>query len=160
SVDSDTQITATVPDGATTGPISVVTPDGTATSADSFTVRLRPAITAFSPQSGVVGTAVTITGTDFTHATDVQFNGVSGQFSIDSDTQITAVVPQGATTGAISVVTPDGTATSATAFTVTLVAAYYNVPFESVPGGQVTANIATPSRTGSHPVVILIHGGK
>jgi acetyl esterase/lipase len=160
TADSDTQITATVPDGAATGPISVVTPDGTATSTDSFTVTLSPAITAFSPQSGIVGTAVTITGADFTNATDVQFNGVSGQFSIDSDTQITAVVPQAATTGQISVVTPDGTATSRDSFTVTLVAAYDNIPFESVPGGQVTANIATRSRTGSLPVVILIHGGK
>ena len=36
---SDTEIQATVPAGATSGPIKVVTPAGTATSTDSFTVR-------------------------------------------------------------------------------------------------------------------------
>jgi hypothetical protein len=38
TVDSATRITATVPAGATTGPVSVTTPGGTATSAESFTV--------------------------------------------------------------------------------------------------------------------------
>jgi uncharacterized repeat protein (TIGR03803 family) len=40
SVDSDTQITATVPTGAKTGKIQVTTPGGTATSATDFTVTI------------------------------------------------------------------------------------------------------------------------
>jgi hypothetical protein len=69
-----------------------------------------------------VGTSVTINGTGFTGATGVSFNGTSvgsANFTIASDIQITATVPQGATTGQISVTTPGGTATSSTDFTVT-----------------------------------------
>jgi RHS repeat-associated protein len=115
-VDSDIQTTATVPGGATTGPISVTTPAGTGTSAGNFTVK--PAITSFTPNSGAVGTRATITGTSFTSATAVAFNGTSATFTVDLDTQITATVPAGATTGPISVTTPAGTATSSGNFTV------------------------------------------
>jgi hypothetical protein len=69
-----------------------------------------------------VGTSVTIDGAGFTGATGVSFNGTSvgtGNFTVDSDIQITATVPQGATTGQISVTTLGGTATSSTNFTIT-----------------------------------------
>jgi len=69
-----------------------------------------------------VGTTVTITGTNFTGATSVKFNGVAATFTVNSATQITATVPAGATTGKIEVVTPSGTVTSTTDFTVTTAA--------------------------------------
>src|SRR5207237_4628190 len=104
--------------GANTGPLSVTTPDGTATSASSFTVVSPPTIGSFTPTSGPVGTSVTISGTSFTGATSVSFNGVSATFTVTSDTAIRATVPAGATTGPVSVTTPGGTATSASSFTV------------------------------------------
>ena len=115
---SDTQITATVPATATTGPIRVTTPGGTATSSTNFTVQPAPTITSFSPTSGPVGTRVVIRGTGFTGATSVTFNGVSAAFTVNSSTQITATVPATATTGPIRVTTPGGTATSAVNFMV------------------------------------------
>ena len=122
TVDSDTQITATVPVGATTGPIAVTNPDGTATSTTSFTVTTSstaPNITSFTPSSGPVGTLVVITGTGFTGTTAVRFNATPAiVFTVSSATQITATVPTGATTGPIAVTTPDGTDTSTTSFTV------------------------------------------
>jgi len=78
-----------------------------------------PAITAFSPSSGSPGTSVTITGTAFTGATSVSFNGTTASFTVSSDTQITATVPSGAASGPISVTTGGGTATSSASFTVT-----------------------------------------
>src|SRR5207237_1154101 len=119
---SATSLTATVPSGATTGPITVTTRGGTATSATNFTLITGPTITSFSPTSGPVGTVVTITGTSFqTVASEnqVKFNGKPAIIASATDTSITTTVPQGATTGPVTVTTAQGTATSAQAFTVT-----------------------------------------
>ncbi|HZR21038.1 MAG TPA: IPT/TIG domain-containing protein [Verrucomicrobiae bacterium] len=72
------------------------------------------------PAGGVVGTSVIITGNNFSGATAVKFNGTTASFTVDSPTQITAVVPVGATAGLITVTTPGGTAASATNFTPTV----------------------------------------
>jgi hypothetical protein len=119
SVASGTRIDTAVPTGATSGRIGVTTPSGTATSAMSFIVTHPPTVAAFSPSSGPVGTPVTVTGSHFSGAASVHFNGAAAQFSVVSDGRIDARVPAGATTGRISVATPAGTASSATAFRVT-----------------------------------------
>ena len=119
SVVSNTSITATVPTGATSGTITVITPGGTATSATVFTFIPAPTITSFTPTSGLIGTVITLTGTNFTGATAVKFNGTAAAtFNVVSATSITASVPAGATTGKISVTTPGGMATSAANLTV------------------------------------------
>lgn len=122
TVNSNTQITATVPTGATTGPIAVTDSEGTATSTTDYrvTTGTGPCIGSFAPTSGAAGTEVTITGGGLTGATAVSFGGVAATtFTVDSDTQITATVPTNAVTGPIAVTTPAGTGTSATNFTVT-----------------------------------------
>lgn len=119
TVTDDTHITASVPAGATSGTISVTAPGGTGTSAGSFTVSLpAPTITSFSPASGMAGAPVNLTGTSFTGATAVKFNGTSATFNVTDASHISTGVPAGASSGTISVTTPSGTATSATAFTV------------------------------------------
>jgi len=70
-------------------------------------------VTALSPPAGAVigGTAVTITGSGFTGATEVDFGGVKApRMTVDSDSEITATSPGGAS-GAVhvTVVTPKGT---------------------------------------------------
>jgi len=78
-----------------------------------------PTVTIFTPTSGPVGTSVTLTGTNFTGATAVAFNGTAAMaFTVGSATQITVTVPAGATTGTIAVTTPAGTGASAANFTV------------------------------------------
>ncbi len=79
-----------------------------------------PAITSFTPTSGVTGSKVTITGTAFTSASKVSFNGHAATFTVHSSTQIEATVPNGALAGTISVTTPVKTGTSTTKFTPTL----------------------------------------
>jgi len=78
-----------------------------------------PSITSFSPASGAVGASVTITGRNFSGVTAVSFNGsASTTYTVDSLTQITAIVPGAATSGKISVTNSFGTGTSATDFVV------------------------------------------
>ena len=119
TVNSDTQVTAAVPAGAETGQaISVTTPGGSASSPGKFAVL--PSIMSFSPTSGPVGTDVTILGNSFTGATKVTFGGVAAtSYQVINDTQVDALVPNGALTGKIAVTTPGGTGTSSTNFTVT-----------------------------------------
>ncbi|MBI3884674.1 MAG: DNA/RNA non-specific endonuclease, partial [Opitutae bacterium] len=77
------------------------------------------AISSFTPASGPAGTSVVITGTGFTSASSVTFNGASAAYTVNSATQITATVPTGATSGTLAVTSPSGSATSASSFTVT-----------------------------------------
>jgi|SRR6267378_3985428 len=80
-----------------------------------------PSIVSFAPPSGPIGQVVVLTGSNFTGATDVSFNGISAiTFNVDADSQITVTVPVGATDGFISVTTPIGTGFSATPFDVTV----------------------------------------
>jgi hypothetical protein len=63
-----------------------------------------PMVTGIAPNNGAIGSQVVITGTNFTGATGVRFtNNVTATFTVDSDTQITATVPAGAMTGAITI---------------------------------------------------------
>ncbi len=115
---SDTYLTAKVPAGATTGPVTVTTSAGTLISSTTF--RVIPKVASFSPTSGKVGTKVVIKGNSFTGATKVTFGGVKATtYTVDSDAQITATVPTGAKTGKIAVTTQGGTGTSSGVFTVT-----------------------------------------
>jgi len=78
-----------------------------------------PGITSFSPTAGAAGTSVVISGSNFTSASAVTFNGTGATFNVNSSTQITAVVPAYATSGQISVTTPGGTAIGSGSFAVT-----------------------------------------
>ena len=87
-------------------------------------VVAAPKVTGFSPASAPVGATVTVSGTNFTGATQVLFNGTASTFKVDSDTKITVTVPAGATTGTLLLNWPVpgeylGRLASASVFTVT-----------------------------------------
>ena len=114
----DTYITAIVPEGAATGFITVTTPSGALTSNRKF--QVRPKINSFKPSSGGPGTSVVIQGDSLNGTTKVKFgNGKSVSVTINSDKQLTAVVPSGATTGKIAVTTTGAASYSSTNFSVT-----------------------------------------
>jgi glucose/arabinose dehydrogenase len=112
---SDTALVATVPKGATTGPIAVTTAAGTATTG-AFTVTLS--VTGLAPASGPAGTPVTISGVGLTGTTLVKFNNKAAAFSVLSDTSVQATVPAGATTGPVIVTSGGKTTRSESTFTV------------------------------------------
>ena len=77
----------------------------------SNSTTIQTAVTSFTPTSGSSDTSVVIAGSGFTGATAVSFGSTVAQsFTVNSDTQITAVVGNGSS-GRVSVTTPGGTVT-------------------------------------------------
>jgi uncharacterized repeat protein (TIGR03803 family) len=114
-----TYLTATVPVGALSRAVTVTTGSTTLTSPQNF--KVKPKITSFSPASGSAGTLVTINGSGLIQATTVKFGTIKATtVTVVSDSKITANVPSGLAKGAvtISIITPGGTTTSPTKFTV------------------------------------------
>jgi hypothetical protein len=146
---SPTQLTVTVPASAVatagTYAVRVTNPapgGGTSTNA-TFTVTVpAPTISGFTPVMGGPGTIVTITGTDFTGATTVSIGSlVITNYTVVSATTITLIMPSGAgnVNGFLTVVTPSGTATSASAFNLVLA----TMASQALPGLTVFPNPAT-----------------
>lgn len=106
---NDNTITAVVGTGAS-GVVKVTTPVSSET-LSGFTFippATAPTVSGFAPTSGATGATITITGTNFTTATAVNFGGVpAASFAIVNDNTITAVVAAGAS-GSVAVTNPDG----------------------------------------------------
>ena len=93
--------------GGSSGVVKVATTTGK-DSLGGFTFIPPPLITSFSPASAVAGTAITITGLNFTGTTAVNFAGrAAAGFVVKSPTSIVAIVPSGPS-GYVSVITPGG----------------------------------------------------
>lgn len=105
-----------------------------------------PTTPSFSPGSGGIGSSIALTGSHFTDATLVEFNGVSASFTVNSDTSITATVPSGATTGLVKVGNPAGSANSSGNFLVAVVWVNTGTPASpSWVAAQVYINTGTPA---------------
>ena len=73
-----------------------------------YDIHLKPFVSLL-PTSGKVGATVEILGQGLTGTTAVSFNGTAAKFTVVSNTYMTAVVPNGATNGFVTVTTPKGT---------------------------------------------------
>jgi photosystem II stability/assembly factor-like uncharacterized protein len=148
TINSHSSITAIVGTG-TSGNV-VVTNAGGSFSLGTFTWYPPPTITSFSPASGPVGTTVTVTGTNFLPTPSdntVFFGSANAVVTAATTTQLTVIVPAGASYQPISVTKNGLTAFSQMPFLVTFTG-----------GGSITANSFAPrqSFTGSgfHPTKI------
>jgi YVTN family beta-propeller protein len=142
TVDSDSQITAVVPaQTARTVDVTVANDNGTSavSGADQYTYRLAsPTVGSLSPSSGVSsgGTSVVITGTNLSSTSAVYFGGTAASsFTVDSDTQVTAVT-RAQTNGTVNVSVTNAAGTSV-----------------SVPGSQYTFFSPVPVVTSISPDV-------
>jgi YD repeat-containing protein len=119
---SPTQLTATVPAGASSGSLAVTTPTGSATSPGSFTVSAAsgaPTISGFTPAIWAGTGSLTINGTNFdpTPANDrINLNIAFATASNASASQLLVLVPATATSGRITVETMFGRATTTADF--------------------------------------------
>ena len=147
---TSTELRVIVPLGASSGPISIRTPTGSTVSGVPFTVLgngglpPQPSITSFTPTNGNSGASVTVTGANFDtvmSANVVHFNAAVAEVTQGTTSALTATVPLSATSGRITLTTPNGEAKSAQDFLIAPspyqhedIASFQRVPYlEAVP---------------------------
>ncbi len=82
-----------------------------------FGVNAAPIISSFDV-TAAIGSTISIHGSNFTGTTEVRFGSLAATtFSVVSNELITVTVPSAATIGNLTVVNPDGSASTTTAFT-------------------------------------------
>ena len=126
-----------VPADAVSGPITITTTNGSATSAQIF--YLPAAIANIAPTNGGVGTSVHISGINFTNTSSVAFNGITTSWFVTNNNNMSAIAPLGVTSGTISVTTPFGTTNSTQLFYVAPTISDFN-PTHGLPGVRLTIN--------------------
>jgi len=119
---SNTIVDVTVPtvSSSTTTTNIVLTVVGLASPGVPFTVIVAPTINSLSPTSGLVGSSVSIAGTNFGStqgASTVLFNAATATVTSWSAANIVATVPVGATTGNVTVIVSSA-ASNGVSFTV------------------------------------------
>lgn len=114
---ADTQLSFVIPDGATSGPITIRTPDSEFVFETGVTVDgPGPVLESFSPTSGLAGDTIELRGSHFINVESVQFGDKEAAFLVTAETQMTADVPEDAETAPITIVTAFGETQSATHF--------------------------------------------
>jgi YD repeat-containing protein len=131
-------ITASVPSGAISGNVVVTDAGGVTSNGMNFIVVVPPTITSLTPSSGEPGASVSIAGNNFTVTTGtVTFNGLPASTTSWTNTNVTAIVPNGATSGSV-VLTSGGLQSNGAAFTVLVPTISNTVPTSGVAGTIVT----------------------
>jgi hypothetical protein len=96
-----------------------------------------PAISGFTPSSGITGSSFTIEGDALDGVDEVKLGKLSANFTVLSPTRIEAVVPDGAKLGKLAVAGAGGAASTKQKFTPTLSVTGFG-PKHGAPGKAVT----------------------
>jgi len=161
------QLQATVPSGATTGPVSVTVGSATATSLTNFTIDdtgLAPSLTSVSPTIGAAGTVVTLTGTHLDPtpgATTVTLNSVALVPTTVTDTSITFTTPANLGSGRFVVTTPYGQASAGTDYT-TIAPDFssFTINSERITVGGSAVSVSEPSDSGVEELLFDASAGE
>ena len=152
SLISDQELRFAVPPGAPSGPIAITAQSGTGASADSFRVGgadpAPPVARTLAPASGPWGTAVELTGDGFYSVTAATLSGQPLTFHVLDDSQLTLLIPSGASSGPILLTGATGAQGQSPAFTVV------NGP---VPVPTITSFSPASGRPGTRIVVTGTH---
>jgi len=109
----DNAIVVEVPPEAKSGLVRARNDKGIGTSNRPFIVVYQPEIASFGPEIATVGMEIQIRGENFDEVDEILFNGVASQdVTIDFPSRVRAVIPEGATSGPITVSNSAGSATS------------------------------------------------
>ena len=120
---SDSEVAVTVPTGAKSGPVTLTLPTGaTVASSLPFTVTTgpigAPVLNDYTPKTGGPGTSLALTGVNLETVSGVTLGGKPVEYFVWGDTSLVAWVPnQGAASGDLAVISPSGTASHPSPFT-------------------------------------------
>jgi hypothetical protein len=98
---SNRTLRAVLPPEATSGYVSVMSPEGTAQSPKPL--QIGPSMTDFSPASALPGDTITLTGYNLTATKAVNVGAYAAEFTVLSDDELQLVVPTRAVTARIGV---------------------------------------------------------
>lgn len=119
----------------------------TATEPNRFVVPVQvarsqsaPVISGITPASAPAGSNVTVAGSGFTGASQVQIGGQPAEFTVDDDGTLRVIAPAGGTVGKLTVVTPNGMTSSDSPFVVLPV-----LNITSATGGEVQVSWGNPN---------------
>lgn len=107
-----------VPQGATTGPVHLDSPNGGTTSSPNFVVILPPQPASVTPSSGRAGTKVTLAGKHLGELTSATVNGQHAKFTEKSEKSVKVTIPSVAP-GPATILVVNAAGQAQIAFTVT-----------------------------------------
>ncbi|WP_276496983.1 DUF7619 domain-containing protein [Pontibacter litorisediminis] len=115
---TDSELRVLVPEGASTGPLKVVTPDGGVSATEVFEVYQPPVLSSFSPSEGLVGNVVNLQGQHLQLIEAVKLGNLNCEIVYQNSNQVSVKVPAGAVTGTFTILTKGGEVESASPYSV------------------------------------------